>query len=257
MSKAPAAPSVHARHPLFTVIRVAIIVALAVTCQAASATWPAAASDPGIVATVTYTGNLGPVSNSRPLCLCVYADASLQDRLGCFISGQNGATFPISSLSPTDYFFIAFLDPNFDEVVNSDEPFGIYNDRTTPPADPVTAAPDAPAITIMFGDQSLTPTPVPSFTPTETPTATDTPSPTATPSPTLTPTPQPCAGDCDGSGEVTVDEILTLVNVALGNTPLEACANADTDGSGAIEVTEILAAVNHALLGCQPNIPGV
>ena len=209
------------------------------------------------MATVTYTGNLGPVSNSRPLCLCVYADANLQDRLGCFIWAHNGATFQIAGLSPIDYFFIAFLDPNFDEVVNSDEPFGIYRDRTALPADPVTADPVHPAITIVFGDQSLTPTPAASFTPTETPTPTDTPSPTETPSATFTPTPQPCAGDCDGSGEVTVDEILLLVNVALGNMPLQACASADTDGSGVIEITEILAAVNHALFGCEPRIPGV
>jgi len=27
----------------------------------------------------------------------------------------------------------------------------------------------------------------------------------------------PCAGDCDGSGDVTVNELVTLVNIALGN----------------------------------------
>src|SRR5208337_3750094 len=28
--------------------------------------------------------------------------------------------------------------------------------------------------------------------------------------------PESCAGDCDGNGRVTVDELLTLVNIALG-----------------------------------------
>jgi len=268
MSKVRIAPALQARRPLFEVLRVVVGMALAAVCQLATAASPAAA-DPGILATVTYTGNLGPVSNSRPLCLCVYADANLHDRLGCYISWQNGVLFQVLGLSPTEYYFIAFLDPDFNEVVNPTEPFGIYHDRIAPPADAVTATSDLPSISIMFGDQSLTPTAAASFTPTETPTPTGTPTPTetatptdtaapaATASPTSTATTQPCAGDCDGSGEVTVDDLLILVNVALDVAPLDACADADTDGSGSIEITEILVAVNHALLGCQPGLPGV
>ncbi len=192
--------------------------------------------NPGIVVNVTYTGDLGPVSSARPLCLCIYTDPDLNDGIGCYIAFANDASFPVAPLSPTEYFFIAFLDPNFDEILNPGESFGIYNNRLAPPADPVTAAPDMPTIDITFGDESLTPTVAPSETATETPTP--------------TPTPRFCAGDCDGSGQVTADELLILVNIALGNTPLQACADADTDGSNAIEITEILVAVHNALSDC-------
>jgi hypothetical protein len=58
-----------------------------------------------------------------------------------------------------------------------------------------------------------------------------------------------CGGDCDGKGTVTVDEVLTLVNIALGNLNVSACLAGDnTDGK--ITVDEILTAVNNALNGC-------
>lgn len=60
----------------------------------------------------------------------------------------------------------------------------------------------------------------------------------------------PCVGDCDGSGDVTVDELITMVNIALGNTPLSACTAGAADGSGDITINEIIAAVNNALDGC-------
>ncbi len=59
-----------------------------------------------------------------------------------------------------------------------------------------------------------------------------------------------CTGDCDGSGDVTVNELITMVNIALGNTPLSACTAGDADGSGDITINEIIAAVNNALNGC-------
>ena len=49
---------------------------------------------------------------------------------------------------------------------------------------------------------------------------------------------------------VTVDEILTMVNIALGNTPVADCVAGDRNGDGTITVDEILAAVNNALSGC-------
>lgn len=59
-----------------------------------------------------------------------------------------------------------------------------------------------------------------------------------------------CTGDCDNSGSVTVDEIVTMVNIALGGTPVSACEAGDADGSGSITVDEIITAVNNALNGC-------
>ena len=59
-----------------------------------------------------------------------------------------------------------------------------------------------------------------------------------------------CVGDCDGNAEVTVDELVTLVNVALGNTAASVCPLGDANEDGQIDISEILQAVNNALHGC-------
>jgi predicted outer membrane repeat protein len=61
--------------------------------------------------------------------------------------------------------------------------------------------------------------------------------------------PPPCVGDCNANGQVTVDEILTMVNIALGNT-VTACDAGDANHDAQITVDEILTAVNNALNGC-------
>ena len=66
----------------------------------------------------------------------------------------------------------------------------------------------------------------------------------------MTPTPI-CVGDCNGSGQVTVDEILTMVNIALDFTPITACEAGDVNHDGKITVDEILVAVNNALNTCS------
>ena len=79
------------------------------------------------------------------------------------------------------------------------------------------------------------------------------PAPTPTTLPTATPTPvvaSPCVGDCNGDLQVTVDEILSMVNIALGNTSVSACEAGDANHDGEITVNEILAAVNNALNSC-------
>jgi hypothetical protein len=91
-------------------------------------------------------------------------------------------------------------------------------------------------------------------------TATDTPIPVANPTSTPTATAMPtspvvsCIGDCDGSGAVTVNEIITLVNMALGSqTQLSACPHglpASITAASQVDVTVIIQAVNYALNGC-------
>lgn len=84
-----------------------------------------------------------------------------------------------------------------------------------------------------------------------TPTRTSTPTATRTPTPTRTPRfPPQCVGDCNTSGAVTVDEILTTVNIALGNADISTCRSGDANGDGRITVDEILSAVNNVLNGC-------
>jgi len=108
-----------------------------------------------------------------------------------------------------------------------------------------TATPTATAT--LTNTPSRTPTSTPTQTPTQTPTAT----PTATEVPTATHTPAPlaCVGDCSDDGEVTVDELITMVNVALGSG-VDACRAGDANADAKITIDEILTAVNNALNGC-------
>ncbi|MEO8604924.1 MAG: hypothetical protein ABI629_20320, partial [bacterium] len=138
-------------------------------------------------------------------------------------------------------------------------------------------------IVVRVGDpnpptQSPTPsaTPSPTRIPTSTATRTRTPAPTATatkpsvlvtatatrtrpPTKTRTPTRTPggtetvgpsCAGDCGGDGRVTIADLTTVINIALGNLVLEDCPAADSNASGEIEIADVIAAVNSALNGC-------
>lgn len=61
---------------------------------------------------------------------------------------------------------------------------------------------------------------------------------------------QTCTGDCDSSREVSVDEIIRGVNIALGTLPLSACSAMDANGDTEVTVDEIISAVNRALEGC-------
>jgi len=99
--------------------------------------------------------------------------------------------------------------------------------------------------------------PLPTHTPTPSPTVpVDTPTVTSTSIPaTALPTPSPivtCVGDCGGDGAVTIDELLIMVNAALGNADASACPAGDVNGDGQITIDEILRAVNNALNGCPP-----
>jgi hypothetical protein len=90
------------------------------------------------------------------------------------------------------------------------------------------------------------------------------PRPTPTPIPgvatftaTRTPTPVslgPCAGDCNGDGSVAIDELMTGVEIALGEVQDSVCLAFDTDHDGVVSIAELLAAVGKALRGC-PYMP--
>ncbi|MFI5366175.1 MAG: beta strand repeat-containing protein [Candidatus Binatia bacterium] len=159
---------------------------------------------------------------------------------------------------------------------------------TSPKAATPTSSPPAPTVTrtsVPTTTPALTATRTLSaiFTPTQTPissataTRANTPSAASTPtgtaatsttaSPTLSPTNAvatpvatnpppptstviPCVGDCTGDAQVTVNELLTMVNIALENAAITTCEAGDANQDGQITIDEILAAVNNALNGC-------
>ncbi len=83
---------------------------------------------------------------------------------------------------------------------------------------------------------------------TQAPVTTPTPTPGVTPTPSGTPG-AGCVGDCNGDNAVTVDEIVTMVNLAL-NGGTAGCSAGDGNHDGVITVDEIVTAVNNALNGC-------
>jgi hypothetical protein len=62
----------------------------------------------------------------------------------------------------------------------------------------------------------------------------------------------PCVGDCNGNGEVTVNELIVGVNISLETAAVTACPSFDTNGSGSVTVNELIQSVNAALEGCTP-----
>lgn len=90
---------------------------------------------------------------------------------------------------------------------------------------------------------TLTPMPTPTSTPTSTPTQ-----PQATSTPTVSD--GTCVGSCNGEGDVTVSDLIQMVNIVLGRAPLSSCLRGDTTGGGTITIAEIVAAVNALLNGC-------
>ncbi len=58
-----------------------------------------------------------------------------------------------------------------------------------------------------------------------------------------------CAGDCDGNGSVAVDELVMLVNIALGEAQGSRCPHGLPSGA-TVAIAVILHGVNNALTGC-------
>ncbi len=107
-----------------------------------------------------------------------------------------------------------------------------------------TKTPSAPTQTPSSTPMLITATPTP--TTTGTPTA----SVTALSTPTPTPTSMPCIGDCGGTHAVAVNDLITQVNIALGETAPTVCLHGVPGGADA-DVALIIRAVNNALNGCS------
>lgn len=64
-----------------------------------------------------------------------------------------------------------------------------------------------------------------------------------------------CIGDCGGDGDVSIDELITGVNIALGNQSLASCPAFDGNGDGQVTIDELITGVNNALNGCPTAGP--
>jgi hypothetical protein len=62
--------------------------------------------------------------------------------------------------------------------------------------------------------------------------------------------PPECAGDCDGDGEVRINELITGVAIALGQQLIGACNAFDTNDDGMVGIAELVGGVGGLLEGC-------
>lgn len=66
---------------------------------------------------------------------------------------------------------------------------------------------------------------------------------------------QLCLGDCNNDGQVTVDELVRGVNIALETEGTAPCAAIDRDGNGGVTIDELIAAIAVALSVCEGPAP--
>lgn len=64
------------------------------------------------------------------------------------------------------------------------------------------------------------------------------------------PAPAGCAGDCTGNGHVTIDEIVTGINIVLGNSAVNSCPSFAANGTAAITIDNLVTAVNNGATQC-------
>lgn len=63
-----------------------------------------------------------------------------------------------------------------------------------------------------------------------------------------------CIGDCDANKQVTVEELVRGVNIALGSQPVSSCTAFDRNTNDLVTIDELIAGVNSALQGCFPPV---
>jgi hypothetical protein len=66
----------------------------------------------------------------------------------------------------------------------------------------------------------------------------------------MEPTGGSCVGDCGNDGVVAVNELISGVNIALGNSAVSTCPSFDTNGDGMVGINELISGVNALLNGC-------
>lgn len=107
---------------------------------------------------------------------------------------------------------------------------------------------DVVELVLPFQPQGATDFLVDNITVTTSGVVTATPTVTTTPTPTDTPLPV-CIGNCDGDRSVMVNELITLVNIALGSAPASQCPQGIPPGAS-VDIALLIRAVDNALGGC-------
>lgn len=150
------------------------------------------------------------------------------------LNGQQATFFPEPGVVGSDSFTFAAWDGSTDSNLGT-----VSVSVSAAPATPTTVA-----------------TPTMRATPTRSPTSTvpAATSPTPTASPAASPVAVLCVGDCDGSSSVTIDELVTGVNIALGSAPMRVCPAFDCNHDGQVTVNCLVRAVNAALNGCVGTV---
>jgi hypothetical protein len=60
-----------------------------------------------------------------------------------------------------------------------------------------------------------------------------------------------CPGDCDGSGSVTISEVVHGIRMAVDALAVDDCPRMDTSGDEVVTIDEVVRAVQRALQGCR------
>jgi hypothetical protein len=63
--------------------------------------------------------------------------------------------------------------------------------------------------------------------------------------------PDVCPGDCDGDGQVSVDELVTGIGISMGTASVEDCPAFDVNDDQHVGIDEIIGAVASALSDCH------
>ena len=63
--------------------------------------------------------------------------------------------------------------------------------------------------------------------------------------------PAACQADCDGNRQVTINELVSAVRIALGEALVSTCTAVDVDNSGTVAINELIGAVDRAIGGCD------
>ncbi len=206
---------------------------------------------PTITATFTFTLTPSPTfSASATPTLTATATPTLT---ATFTSSATWTPTPTPSMTPTP-------SPSSSATPTASfttTPTGTATATATTTATATVTA-TATATAAATATATMTASSTPSITPTQTNTNTATPSPTPSPVPTVSPTAtaasSTCVGDCGSDGEVTIDELVQMVNIALGVVGVDQCLAGDANGDGEISIDEIVRAVGVAL-GLQPCEP--